>query len=81
MIANDNNKEKALSDINRAYAKFDALFSDITTMDAPREIDANGQSLISDIEYYLQHPDYHAQFESLLLQLLQDFSGSILRKS
>ena len=80
MIANDNNKEKALSAITRSYAKYDALFSDISSIETQRDLDADGLSLISDVEYYLQPPDYHAKFENLLLQLLKEFSGSILQE-
>ena len=79
MTANDNSdKDRIIAEINQLYAKYDALFPNITTMDTERTITEQGMSILDDIEYYLHHPEYYIQFENLILQLLKKFSKSIL---
>ncbi|MBL4567171.1 MAG: hypothetical protein JKY85_03990 [Porticoccus sp.] len=78
MTANDNDKAGVLSEIDQFYTRYDDLFSGVETMDTYNSISEKGLSLLDDIEFYLAHPEYHNKFEDMTLQLLKDFSLSIL---
>jgi len=78
--SNDNGKPERISEVRALYKRSDALYPGNVLVDKLHPLSSNGQSIMNDIEYYLQHPNHRRQFEDIFFECLSVFAELTLQE-